>query len=621
MRPTPTASSVRLQRGRHLVVVICFALVAAACASASQTDVPPTAQQSPAVQADPDQMECVRDAYPCSWSEADPAAGVRTDQLLALSSLLLTGGATTEEIATRLKGAPGVADVAFDAITVRFRVEGAVPVFVFADPTDGGLLEGAFPPLEVGQVSSPVGASPEFTGCPGFNDVRADGQPGPVGEAGKPKKALILGPWKWQMDWDVDELITKIALPTGKYARPGGGVTTVMTNDGNPQTADTPSAFLYPDEPAVRIEDFCGWEQYDTIILKTHGRTVCEEARCHTALSVGRFAEQRDALEAYAGRAQGVTFGTSEYGNLLQTLTPAEAQACIDRLEVDEPDPSAEDDCLEKLGRAGHLLVTPDFFRANYPGGLKDRLIFLSACQGMKGGELARAIRGTGVSHGGAILGFDRIIQTSVSNKVLVRFADWVGTGRAIDAGALRELNGLVDDYAGNADVAGQIEGDFTAEEMADLVPDGSEVARGSDIVSLHTAPGGPELQDGAKVQIDGRPGDGDFDILKLGARLTGVGDEGPDAYELQIWLGDRHLQLEEFTWQEGPVEGEYHAEIKALALQDLIPDEPITLEIRAVLPDTDGAVSRWKYEDLQVGGGANATITDRWTDLGLCHR
>jgi hypothetical protein len=620
VRPTPTANSLRLRHGRHIVVVICFALLASACGSASQTDVPPDAQESPVVQGDPDQSDCVRDAYPCSWSEADPAAIKRTDQLMTLSSLLLADNATTEEIATRLKAMPEVAEVVFDKITVWFRVEGAVPVFVFADPTEGGLLEGAFPPAEIGTRADPIGTQ-EFTGCFGYHDTLADGVEGTVGMPSTPKKALILGPWKWQMDWDVDLMIAKLKHAPSDYALPGGSVTKIMTDDGDPQSVDTPSAFLFPDEPAVRIEDFCGWEKYHTIILKTHGRTICAEVRCHTALSVGRFAETAESLRAYAGRARGVTFGTSDYGNLLTTLSKAEVASCTARLEAtpgpgEPPDLTVDDDCLEKLPSGGMMLVTPEFFRANYPGGLKDRLIFLSACQGMKGGELARAIRGSGASTG-AILGFDRIVHTSVSNQVLDKFADFVAIGRAIDQSAVKEFNEIIADaykefYAHEEppEVAGRIEGDFTAEEMSDLVPDGSEVTRGSDIVSLHAEPGGPELQNGGKVQIEGRPGDDQFDVLKLGARLTGVGEEGPDAYELQIWLGDRQLQLKEFTWQEGADEGEYVAEIKALALQDLVPDEPITLEIRAVLPDTDGAFSAWKYEDLQVGGGASATIT-----------
>ncbi len=608
---------------RLTALAFAIVLIVGACGSNDPDDGPGAVDVSPTqggagptTIVDVDQLDCERDAYPCSWAEAGPAAAARTDQLLAFSSLLLAEGATADELAGRLRGAAGVAEVISDAITVSFRVEGAIPVFVYVDPTEGGLIEGAVPPVA---VADPVPGPPrpsmqapgsQFTGCPPMTDARADGQPGPVGMTGEPKNALILGPWKWQMDWDVDTLTGLLQVGNSDYARPGGGVTATMTEDGDPQTADRPSAFVSTAEPAVRLEDFCGWERYETIIVKTHGRTVCEEARCHTSLSVGRFAETEDVLRAYAGGATGVTFGTSEYGNLLQVLTPAQVQACIERLEVDEPDPSAQDDCLTKLPSAGHLLITPDFFRANYAGGLKDRLIFLSACQGMKGGELARAIRGSGASSGGAILGFDKIIQTSISNRVLELFADWVGSGRAIDEDAVRKLNAIVDSLEGSADVAGQIEGDFTPEEMADVVPDGSGVTRGADIVSLHTERGGPELVDNGTVHVDGRTGDGDPDTLQLGARLTGVGEEGPEPYEIEIWLDDRRLSLEGVAWTGTDRDGEFDAEVVASVGQDLVPDRPVDLEIRVVLPDADGAISRWAYTNLDVGGEGTAVIT-----------
>jgi hypothetical protein len=594
-----------------VAMVLVVALIAGACGASTPSDRPGDGVVGPTPQVDEQQMDCERDGYPCSWSEADPAATVRTDQLLALSSLLLTQGANAEEIAGRLRVAAGVAEVAFDKITVWFRVDGAPPVFVYVDPTDGGLIEGAVPPLEAGAAGSRVPIPDllqpghRFTGCSwGGEDDRTDGQKGPVGRTGTPKKALILGPWKWQMDWDVETLVSNLKLGESDYEIEGGGVTIVMTEQ------DRPSAFLSTDEPAVRLEDFCGWEQYDTIILKTHGRTVCAEARCLTGLSVGRFAETKEALLEYAGGATGVTFSTSSYGNLQPSSylwSDAYRDECIRRLEAGES--AAADDCLERLPDAGHMEVTSDFFRANYAGGLKDRLIFLSACQGMKEGNLARALRGSGESTG-AILGFDRIIQTSVANKVLERFADWVGTGRAINQDALRELNRLADDTRATVPVAAQILGVFTAEEMADVVPDGSEVTRGADIVSLHEQPGGPELVDGGTVRAQGRPGDSADEVLLLGARLTGVGEEGPEAYEIQIRLDDERLLLREFEWVGTDREGVFDAEVEAIVGRDLAPDEPIDLEIRTELPDTDGALSLWRYEDLDVGPRASAVIT-----------
>ena len=126
----------------------------------------------PTTTVDEQQLDCERDGYPCSWAEADPAAAVRTDQLLAFSSLLLADGATADELAGRLKAAPGVAEVIADAITVSFRVDGAMPVFVYVDPTDGGLIEGAVPPIDDGDPA--LGSTPSD---PGGCDVAVHGLP------------------------------------------------------------------------------------------------------------------------------------------------------------------------------------------------------------------------------------------------------------------------------------------------------------------------------------------------------------------------------------------------------------------------------------------------------------
>ena len=565
----------------------------------------------------PLELECERGGYPCTWDQADAGATLRTDELLAFSSLLLTEGATAEEIATRLEAAPGVAEVIFDPITVWFRVDGAVPVFVYVDPTDGGLIEAAIPAADVDTTRSIRPSGPaaqqaqqaQFTGCAQPGEERTDGAKGPVGRTGEPKKALILGPWKWQMDWDADQLSELLKLGRSDYEQPGGGVQQIMTD------VDGTSAFFGGND-AVRLEHFCNWGEFDTIILKTHGRAVCDDGgACHTGLSVGRFTETRAELRAWAGGAHGVTFGTSRYGNLNTSLTPDQIASCIERLERSgedgsaPPDAQAADDCLERLDSAGHLEVTTDFFIHNYAGGLKDRMIFFSACQGMKAGDLAPALRGTGDSSG-AILGFDQIIQTRISNKVLEQFAEWVATGRAIDQKALARLNQIVDDMGADADVTGAIEGEFAIDELADVVPDGPETTRGADIVSLHQTLRGPELIDGGQVDIDGTPGDGDDDRLKFAARLTGIGDEGPTEYPIEILLDGRVLNLEDYEWRIGDREGTFDAEVVAQVGGDLVPETPVVLEIRTVLPDTGGAFSRWEYEDIRVGAKPGAVIS-----------
>jgi hypothetical protein len=115
------------------------------------------------------------------------------------------------------------------------------------------------------------------------------------------------------------------------------------------------------------------------------------------------------------------------------------------------------------------------------------------------------------------------------------------------------------------------------------------------------------------RLDLEGVAGDGVPDKVKLAVRLTGVGDEGPDEYPIRIFLGDERALFDEdeLQWVESDIEGVYDSELEVLLIADLEPDVPISLEIQTTLPDTEGAISRWRYDDLAVGGGgAGATIT-----------
>ncbi len=547
----------------------------------------------------PVEQDCIAEGYPCSWSEADDGALERSGTLLQVALAFAESGRSAAEIADSLAAAPDVRDIRWDEYGLQFRVEGGLPVTLDLDPdprTDDPLLSGGGDVPARSELPSLRDALPApFTTCDASSDV-ADGFPGVVGTPGDGSDALLLSPWQFQLDWDLDAIFAGLDAPGSQFTTDYGGTIALR------ETVARGASIGERSVDNVSLADLCGWEAFDVIILMTHGRALCAEVadsgsrRCLTSFSLGIYSETLTELETLLGGADGVTFGVSEYSGFRDDLTPDEKAVC-DRLveEIVAPEGFAEQCAGRRDEPVIKVSVTSDFFLTNYPNGLADRLIFLAACQGMKFRDMADAL---GRDGSGKILGFDQVVYRSQATALLKMFTERLGKAERIDQGFLDEANAHLDSVGAKPDLQdaplGEGDGD------SDVQGSGATPTWGADLVSLRSA--GTELVDGATVDlVEPAPAPG-ADALQLTLRLSDVTDrETPADFDVRLLWNDTELDLPQLRWEPGERTA-WTADVAAVLPRELDEGERFDLEIRASLPAADGAPTWWRYEDLTAG-------------------
>lgn len=251
-------------------------LVLAGCSSDGGTPLAPD-PPDPDSTGNPDaRLECDRVGYPCSVAGVSAALLGQTQLLADSAAALMAGGMAPAGVRSWLSERDGVAEVQGDDHALRFRLAGAVPVWVFDDgtaATEGGRGQvGILPP-------------------PAHRDV--------VGGETPEKRALVLSPFAWQFGvYDEGPGVSTILGNTRGYA---GGVEyrQVATQTG----------------PPLPLDAYRGWANYDVVHVSTHGATICDEHGCRATMSVA--IDNRDFEEVAATwHGTGVTFSVgSTSGN------------------------------------------------------------------------------------------------------------------------------------------------------------------------------------------------------------------------------------------------------------------------------------------------------------------
>lgn len=545
----------------------------------------------------PGEQDCVAQGYPCSWSEADDGVLERSELLLRVAHSLARAGESAGDIAGRLEAAPDVRDVRWDDYGIQFRVDGGMPVVLdldpHGDPDDPILAGGGGTAPERDELPSLAELQgEEFLTCEP-SGAETDGLAGVTRSPGEGKQALLLSPSGYELPWNIDHILTPLIAEGSRYSEAyGGRVVWGQTEHEGGSIEDRRRDNLVP-------SNFCGWEQYDTIMLLTHGRALCtpdddQNLRCLTSFKLGEYSESLAELERLVGQAIGITFGVSEFSGFSADLTAEEKAACDVLVEeVVQPDGFAED-CMGELDDPIIAVqITSDFFAANYPEGLPDRIIFLAACQGMKFDDMARAL-GRGGS--GMILGFDKIALLRQAQGILYAMTTRIGQRERIGEAFLGLANTWLDGEGGKPDLIGTPLGPG-GDDATDVTGAGVVATWGSDVVGILS--GGVELVDGGVVEL-GEP-TADADRLRFELLLTDVTDgESPDDYQVEVLWNGIGMNLPELTWRADGVR--YTAEAEIEILKKLDEGERFDLEIRASLPAADGAPTWWRYEDLTAG-------------------
>jgi hypothetical protein len=546
------------------------------------------------------ELMCVAQGYPCSWAEATPEAFDRTQVILTIAAGMLSHGESIDSIAESIAKAPDVVAVSSDGLGLMFRVEGGAPAMVESgDVSSEQLLSGAAQAtpdqaiLDAQPALAPAGA---FTGCPPAQDD-GDGRLGVTKTAGEGKNALLLSPWQFGLPWDVGTIRRLLELPRSKYLREYGGSVTSRS------TSTAGGSVLQPSQTNVVPADFCGWEKYDTIVLMTHGRALCEKfdtdgtpVGCLTSFSVGQYSETAEQLKELVGGATGVTISVAHYGTFRDDLTDAQLEACHDEVEHVVLSTTPGSVCFQALPAPSvSVKVTSDFFRENYPNGLKDRIIFLAACQGMKFGDMGTIL---GVGQGrGQILGFSKVARLDHAQLLLELLAIRLAHGERIGAKYKVEANQYLDDQGANADLYNWFLSEVPGGELGDLLDAEADGIWGSDVVAIYHD--GDELMNGGIVGLADPAPSTSADALLLTLRIKDVEeDETPEQFNVSVLWNDQPVELEDVSWFHGD-RSSYSANVTVKLPRKLEEGEEFDLEIRGELPAANGGPTLWNYTEV----------------------
>lgn len=488
-------------RSSIAIVIAAFLTGCGSPPAAEPTEPQPSATSaaesgSPTPGASDDGPDCKRFGYPCSLAETPDELIERTTDLLGEARQRREEGTMSDALA-HLREQSDVVEAFGSDDAIVFRVEGAAEAWFVdgsrdgderRDPTTSRMrLASAIdpPPTAVDRTASVVG---EDTTGDGAKDNRDT------------KRALVLAPYHWQFaPYDESDLIAANLATLPGYA---GAVTFVANRAERDQN--------------VALDHFRSFADYDTILLSTHGNRLCgpssESAQlCRVVINTGVRINRSDT--EISGRDPGLVF---------YLYYPA-----------GEPQSTG----LLTLG------MNPDFFRLNYPGGLDNTLLILSACEtgNNEGHELAAAAAGSNF----VMMAWSEKVPASAAFQASTFFAERLGLGLSsgeayrdlVDAGLHRAtdkdgVNTVFQHISpGNADVR--------IFEVPTILMDGAPMQDGADASAMVIGTAGDGAEDrllvtlqvsgvddpifySVRYEIDGRPTRGEYDLL----------DGGPGGYE-----------------------------------------------------------------------------------------
>lgn len=534
-----------------------------AATTTAEPTVPPapteTPTPSPTPTLGPDELACEVEGYACSLGETSDETLQQAIGYADTAEERMRAGASAFETVEWLQEQEGVEDPITDGRAIIYRVAGSVP-FIVEHP---GVAEvtrnessrpGRWPPdVDLGDALTSL-SLPAFPEVPAVHAQPIVSEPTDVVGSQRAdrntKRALVLAPYLWQFGASDDAPVAAEALGNTRWYE--GNVTYVANADETDRN--------------VGIEHFMGWEQYDTIHVSTHGKSICpEDQGCMTYLNTGyRVPEtQRDAFAEQHSDLKGVGVGF------------------VDTRDTDEnPDVNQIE-----------LVVVADFFKNYYgSGSLKNKVIYFSACEMLAQSDMLNALR------------------TASENT---DFFAWTYTVKAADARAVAEE--LYDKMAAQGQAAG---------DAYRRIPDGAKLGRPSEAtgydVGLYY---GLEESDEGQFELVDRTRTTDFVHHVLGQENNHVREVitllDPDdesvltpgtVYPIDGTLGDGEPEYIELLFR---VEGYTQPEIEQedILISFTLDDESI-LAYRAFLPPD--------AEDVEVTQQGDYEWLVRFTDVEI---
>jgi hypothetical protein len=509
-------------------------------------------------------LECEARDYPCSLSEVRIEILERGDALGDEAVAMLEAGAATGDVAAFLERQADMAVVEWDHAAIWYRLKGGVGIWI--------LREAAFAPEVAGRRAGGQdggtgrqnwAAEPDGTGRRNRTERddgtgrldRAHRRSSTVSSTATPfyivgldsqkKKALVLSPFQWHVpDIEDTPAVAEILSATRGYE---GGV----TYRSNPEETSA----------NVGLASFMEWDGYDVVHVSTHGSRVCSDGGCRATLVAG----------------------------LLASVLPPGGESKAEKLKTLE-EQGVSYAKSENTGRE-YLVLSADFFRYHYPGGLDDALVFINSCEGFgpQATDLVDAIRGSS----SVVFGWSetvRVVDATAASTALYQALSKGYPGEV----ALEEIEDLA---------TGQpcpcVEGSPAPVLRASPRGEGGDL-RIREVITLMHPVSGQELTAADVVMIEGTVNDGEPDAVPWLVRVDGVKPELAGGMVVRVLVAG--AQSDPVPLSEGQAKDEDQWTVSGVVLLpfDVEEDTPATFGARLDLHE--GGVSE-HVTDATIGG------------------
>gem|GEM_PF-2150422 len=595
-----------------------------------------------------EELECEREGFPCTWGEVDPSHLDATAEVADELTALTEDGWDPEAVADHLGARDEVVDAVVGTTSVRFRLEGARPMWVLAEDTlvqdeEALAADGvAAPGTATGQDATPVALRAPDPGTATGQDTTPVALRGPdPGTAGvvDATPVALRGP---DPGTATGQDATPVALRAPDTdAGPGGGGTGEgstgdgFTADGAPHAdgpvAATPAGVvgddpasksalllgIYDHEPlfwgtdevaellgatrgyeggvevlrnaarddrVIGPEHFMGWDAYDVVYVATHGDQLCD--------GDGR---------CWTALSLGA--------EILET-----SQARDDRDVLRAYGAAYADHPGVALARSGNRVlpvIDGGWLATHYAGQLDDTLVYVQACSSGRAGDLAAGLAG-GSS---VFFGWSNTALADQAGAAAVRLFEELTTRGVASETAFEEVRAAgLDVNQGTytrplAEVGpGQATHRYVDGELVEVTHTETQEI---DARLLHHAPGidqrvrevielqdpvtGEELVDGAEVVVsragDGAGGAGGSDgggdrELPVRLEVDGVLDGEEGAFDIELVANG--VTVGEWNLTEGELvtDETWRIEDEVTLPVDLADDGDLTLDARTTLPE-----------------------------------
>lgn len=269
--------------------------------------------------------------------------------------------------------------------------------------------------------------------------------------------------------------------------------------------------------------------------------------------------------------------------------------------------------------------VTLPFFREVYPGGLRDKVIVLNACEIFLDTRFVRHLAAGG---GTSVVGWKASPPSNLAEMVAVSFYAKIlkNTGEPVSItgreGGNRVLVAWEEAFTQMLQGRPHVRSLFTvgptrSEAVAGNLSPGQEDAfdkRVVELVHLVNSEEDRDVEDGDLMTLQGVAGDGRPDSLAVTVDVTGLeAHDDIDQFRLEFHLDGRPVPGS-FPFSQRLSDESYRFEGLIPLGQDVRPGERVDLDVAVEIPG--GGISRWLYEDLLLVGACS--FTGRITEIRI---